>query len=109
MKRVVNTSGLIYCFDIDQTICESNPSNYSMAAPFKDRIDAINALYDAGNTIIFNTARGALSGLDFSDLTFQQLNAWNVRFHKLYMKKPFADLYIDDKGIGDQDFFRDYV
>jgi hypothetical protein len=105
MKRLSNASGLIYCFDIDQTICESNPLNYSLATPIKDRIDAINALHDAGNTIIFNTARGAKSGLDLSDLTFQQLNSWNVRFHKLYMKKPFADLYVDDKGISDQDFF----
>ena len=59
----------IYCFDIDGTICTISVEDYSMAEPYPERINQINALYDEGNKIIFNTARGFETGIDWSDLT----------------------------------------
>ena len=50
---------MIFCFDIDGTICSTvNDGDYTKAEPFHDRILKINKLYEDGNTIIFNTARG---------------------------------------------------
>ena len=48
-----------YVFDIDGTICTKvNNGDYSAAIPLKDRIGIVNMLYEQGNTIIFQTARG---------------------------------------------------
>ena len=50
---------MTYVFDIDGTICTMvDDGDYANATPLKDRIAVINRLYDAGNTIIFQTARG---------------------------------------------------
>ena len=95
----------IYCFDIDGTICTISVEDYSMAEPYPERINQINALYDEGNKIIFNTARGYETGIDWSDLTRSQLENWGVKFHSLYFSKPAADYYIDDKNIDLYDWF----
>jgi len=91
---------MIYCFDIDGTICSSvKNSDYQKAEPFKDVIDEINHLYESGHKIIFMTARGSVSGKDWTELTKSQLKKWNVQYHELIMnKKPHADLFIDDKA-----------
>jgi cobalamin biosynthesis Co2+ chelatase CbiK len=73
--------------------------------PLISRITRVNSLYDSGHTVIFLTARGAISGVDYQSLTERQLLEWGVKFHKLYMGKPFADYYIDDKGLSDIEFF----
>ena len=33
-------------------------------------------------------------------LTLRQLKKWNVKFNKLLITKPSADIYIDDKSYG---------
>ena len=94
----------IFCFDIDDTICLTNGMDYSNSVPIENRIGRINALYDAGSTIKFYTARGSKTGIDWRKLTEMQLNSWGVKYHELHMGKPFADIYIDDKAIKDSDF-----
>lgn len=98
---------MIYCFDIDDTICNTKGLNYENAKPLKNRINHVNNLYDQGNTIIFFTARGYVTKIDWKDLTHKQLNEWGVKYHELILGKPHADIYIDDKGIKDLDFFND--
>ena len=109
---------MIYVFDIDGTICTKvNDGDYSGALPLKDRIDIVNRLYDEGNTIIFQTARGmgrsgnsqAFSWDFFGESTKKQLKEWGVKFHSLFMGKPAADIYVDDKAIRDIDFFKQYI
>ena len=39
-------------------------------------------------------------------MTAEQLNNWGVKYHALFLGKPAGDIYIDDKGIKDEDFFR---
>ena len=102
-------SKLVYCFDIDQTICISDSADYTLAEPHLHRIEVINQLYISGHKIIFCTARGSITGIDHSALTISQLKAWNVKYHELHFGKPYADLYIDDKGISDFDFFHSKV
>lgn len=104
---------MTYVFDIDGTICTNTNGNYENAQPFKDRIDIINSLYDAGNTIHFLTARGMgrsnnsqiFANRLFYKFTENQLNDWGVKYHELFLGKPSGDIYIDDKGEKDEDFF----
>ena len=103
-----------YVFDIDGTICDKNKNDdYNKSYPFLERIRKVNKLYDEGNYIVFFTARGMgrhnnnpmLAIRDFYSLTQQQLQEWGVKYHQLILGKPSGDLYVDDKGIKDGDFF----
>jgi len=89
---------LIYIVDIDNTICETHNSDYPNSVPYTDRIDRINRLYSEGHTIIYWTARGGNSGIDWTELTTQQLKQWNCKYHELRMRKPSYDVWIDDKA-----------
>jgi len=98
-----------YCFDIDGTVCTNTDGEYHKAKPFIDVINRINLLYDAGNKIIFFTARGTTTGKDWSLLTKQQLDSWGVKYHELILNKPEADLFIDDKGVNIKDYMNDEI
>ena len=108
---------LTYVFDIDGTICSPTKGDYGFAVPYMNRIKKINELYDDGHTIIFQTARGmgrSDNNVDYAHTAFynftrKQLIDWGVKFHDLFLGKPAADVYIDDKGIDDEDFFRNEI
>ena len=112
-----------YCFDIDGTICTPGEGcgtcQYEGATPKIDRIEMVNKLYDEGHYIIYMTARAMGRNKHKSHeeaskvahellfpLTKAQLKMWGCKYHELIMGKPHADLFIDDKGISDEDFFR---
>lgn len=105
-----------YVFDIDGTICLTEESDYKNSKPLNERIGLVNKLYDEGNIIILCTARGmgrfdddqAMAINKFYNLTKNQLESWGVKYHKLFLGKPSGDIYIDDKGISDFDFFKDH-
>ena len=89
----------VFVFDIDGTICTNTNGTYEAADPFPEMISKINALYD-DNEIVMMTARGAKSGIDWSDFTAKQLSSWGLKYHKLIMnQKPYGDVYVDDKAI----------
>ena len=104
---------MTFVFDIDGTICSLTEGDYSKAQPIQERIDEINKLYDEGNKIVFYTARGMgrsnnsqiFAERKFYRLTLSQLEKWGVKHHGLYMGKPSGDIYIDDKGEKDENFF----
>jgi len=97
---------MVIYVDIDETICYyANKREYPLALPIKENISKINKLYDEGNEIVYWTARGSTTGIDWYDTTYNQLKDWNCKFHKLQLKKPFYDLFIDDKVINTKDFF----
>ena len=104
---------MIFVFDIDGTICSNTGGNYGFAVPYLKRIKKINSLYDDGHTIIFQTARGMgrsnnnikFACDNFYEVTRKQLEGWGVKFHRLFLGKPAGDIYIDDKGENDNDFF----
>lgn len=106
---------MVYVFDIDGTICSKTDGDYENAEPFEKRIKKINELYEKGETIFFYTARGmgrsgnsrvaahqALYGF-----TRDQLIQWGVKHDALFMGKPSGDIYVDDRGVKDEDFFAD--
>ena len=101
-----------YCFDLDGTICdtplrkEDLKPGYLEAVPFPYMVEQVNKLYDEGHKIIIMTARGRGSGIDWTELTSEQLDRWGVKYHELepMFHKPTADLFIDDKGINVEDW-----
>ena len=100
---------MIIYVDIDDTICfykNNDKTNYNDAEPNDERIKIINDLYDKGNTIIYWTARGTKTGINWFQITLNQLNKWNCKFHELRMNKPYYDLFIDDKNINSDDYFK---
>jgi len=97
---------MIYYVDIDETICRyEGERNYPDALPIKENIEKINSLYDAGSTIVYWTARGTVTGIDWRQTTEQQLLSWGAKHHELRLGKPHYDLFICDKAINSDEFF----
>ena len=97
---------LTYVVDIDGTICNTERGNYFGSKPIQERIDKINKLYDEGHKIIYYTARGYKSGVNWRELTERQLKEWGCKYYKLVMGKPFGNYYIDDSNILLTEFFK---
>jgi dTDP-glucose 4,6-dehydratase len=98
--------------DIDDTICRLpddaraiSPPDYAQAQPMPERIAIINSHYDRGERIVYWTARGTLSGVDWRAVTEEQLERWGCKYHELRMGKPAFRLFIDDKVINSERFF----
>jgi hypothetical protein len=104
-----------YIVDIDGTICEHvNNPGFGTGKVYYDRIEKINQLFDEGHEIIYYTARG-MGEYDGSihnahqkwyNYTYNQLETWGCKFTKLILGKYSGDIYIDDKGVNSDDFFR---
>ena len=102
-----------YVIDIDGTICNTKSGDYNNSSPIKKRIDLINSLYEAGDIIVYFTARGmgsnkndrAIAIEKWFDFTKKQLDSWGAKYNELILGKPSADFYIDDKNISLIDFF----
>ena len=102
-----------YVFDLDGTLCTNTEGEYLKALPIRERIEVVNDLYDKGNKVIILTARGMgrhhnsqpLAMAEFYELTRKQLNEWGIKYNQLFLGKPAGDIYIDDKGEKDEDFF----
>ena len=104
---------MIYYIDIDGTICEDIPikgkteAQYRQQMPYTDRINRINQLYDDGHEIKYMTARGAVSKVDYYELTKNQLESWGAKYTELSVgEKEHYDVWIDDKAFWSENFFR---
>ena len=90
--------------DIDGTICQTlrakNSWDYKNSKPIQKNIDKINNLKAEGNEIVYWTARGSSSGIDWYDFTINQLEEWGCHFDELICgkKKGSFDMVIDDKA-----------
>ena len=40
------------------------------------------------------------------DKTKEQLDSWGRKYHGILINKPVYDLFIDDKNINSEDFFK---
>ncbi len=97
---------MIYAFDLDGTLCtETKNQQYKKAKPILQMIRLVNKLYDKGNIIKIFTARGQLSGDDFTKITKKQLKKWGVKYHEFHWKTA-AHVYVDDRSIHPQQFLR---
>ena len=101
---------MIYCFDLDNTLCSNTNGDYDNSNPILSRIEVVNDLYDKGHTIIIDTARGSVTGIDWFETTKNQLDLWGVKYHKLYVgRKLHYDIIVDDKAINDLVFFNNII
>ena len=97
---------MIIYVDIDNTILTTEGVDYRNSKPISDRIEVINSLYDKGHGIVYWTARGSGSGEDWSEITREQLKRYGAKYHTLKFGKPIYDLFIDDKNINSEEFFK---
>ena len=64
-----------------------------------------NPLSSGKVEIKYMTARGAVSGVDYYDLTKDQLDSWGARYTELSVgKKEHYDVWIDDKAFWSENF-----
>lgn len=97
-----------YCFDIDNTILtySSNPKTKEGIEPIPSMVALLRRLYNEGNTIVLQTARGMQSNQSNLGLAnkkgayqvFETLEKYEIPYHEIYFGKPWADIYIDDKA-----------
>lgn len=97
------------CFDIDNTLVSEPriPADYSSVEPISKNIKFLRYLRSQGHVIILQTARrmkthsGNVGRLvaDIGRVTFETLDKFEIPFDEIYFGKPYADFYIDDKGI----------
>jgi histidinol phosphatase-like enzyme len=98
---------MVIMVDIDGTICtQCDNASYQDAEPIQENIDKINKLKDEGHTIIYWTARGSTTGIDWTEVTTEQFKNWGVKYDDLRLTKPFYDLFIDDRCIHINDFMK---
>lgn len=98
---------MIYCFDLDNTLCETIDKKYNMANPISDMINRVNDLYNNGNTIVIYTARGMGKFnkdvkkvySEYYELTKNQIDSWGLKYTELILGKPSFDYFIDDKNL----------
>ena len=108
MKNFDLSEPKIIVFDLDGTLLNVDRNHYDNATPIKHRIDMVNKLYDEGHTIIIETARGCVSGKNYFFYTLEQCKKFGLKFHTLRTGIKYgADLFVDDKGMLDNDFFKD--
>lgn len=96
-----------FVFDLDETICIARNRDYANAEPLFDVISNIRNAKKMGATIVIHTARGMLScggnvkkaEAKNRPVIEEWLKRYDVPCDELIFGKPYADLYVDDKGI----------
>lgn len=107
-------NGLVYVFDIDDTISVHTNRDYKNAKPIQPVIDKINFLHDSGCYIKLFTGRGMHScNGDLKlikerneDILVNWLKEHNVKYDEIIFGKPLGDVYVDDKGISVSEFLK---
>jgi len=95
---------VIYCIDVDETLCHSIEDDYAHSVACREAISKVNKLFDEGHTIKLFTGRGSWDNYDWREFTEKQLKSWGVKYHELIMGKPHADVFIDDKALNARDW-----
>ena len=98
-KQNIKKDNQTLVIDVDGVVASLvEDGYYSKAKPIQENIFLINQLKTAGLKIIFYTARGSLTGINWKQVTKDQFKEWGLLFDELKFGKPAADLYIDDKA-----------
>jgi hypothetical protein len=96
---------MIIYIDIDNTICTTlDTSDYSKSTPITKNIEKVKRFIEEGHEVSFWTARGSVSGVDWSDLTRKQLDSWGLKGIPIIFGKPYFDLFIDDRVMNVEDW-----
>ena len=100
---------MIYCFDLDGTICENKKSgqSYEDVLPLPGAVETLKRLKTQGHYIIILTARNMVTHNNSigkiiakqSPIVLDWLKKYEIPYDELHFGKPHADYFIDDKGI----------
>ena len=107
MKRLI--------FDLDDTLCNTQNSDYKNAKPIVAMIEKLREYHRNGFTIVLNTSRNmrTYSGNvgEINKNTLPVIIEWlaehDVPYDEIYIGKPwcgFDGFYIDDKAIRPNEF-----
>ena len=117
VKKKKFSKKLVFCFDIDNTICKTIENDYKNSLPKKKNIRLINNLREDGHYIKIFTSRymgrtnsnSAKAKKIGYKKTFNQLSSWGLNFDILIMGKPRFDVYVDDKNLGFKSNWASYI
>lgn len=98
LRQLDSLEGKTIYIDIDGTICRTVGGDYMNSVPSENMIKKFNKLATK-NRIIYYTARGSTTGIDWREFTKSQLDSWDVKYDDVLVKKPYYDIWIDDKAI----------
>lgn len=98
--------------DVDDTLCFAEGRDYENARPNQPLIAKLAAMRRDGWKVILFTARGQISCQGdlplilrtVKPILVEWLERHGVQYDDLLFGKPYADLYIDDKGMTPEDF-----
>jgi len=98
---------MIFCFDLDGVINRTPddlppPEKFRVFRPNWGVILAMHRLKEEGHKIIIYTARHP----EDKDITLEFLRDFNVPYDEIIFGKPYADVYVDDRAMGVEDFLR---
>ncbi len=87
-----------FAFDIDGVLTIDpgiDYTQYARARPNQKMIKIVNSLHGRGNRIILYSARHEAD----RNLTIAWLTENDVHYDKLFLGKPLANFYVDDRGV----------
>lgn len=97
------------CIDLDGTICANKKGNetYADVVPLPGAVETITRLKEEGHHIIIATARHMRTcegsvGLVLArqgKTLFDWLAKWKIPYDEVWVGKPHADVFVDDKGL----------
>lgn len=107
MKRLI--------FDIDDTLCNTQNSDYTNAKPILAMVEKLREYHSQGFTIVLNTSRNMRTYSsnigEINKNTLPIIIDWLARhdipYDEIYVGKPwcgFEGFYIDDKAIRPKEF-----
>ena len=107
MKRLI--------FDIDDTLCNTQDSDYTNAKPILAMVEKLREYHSQGFTIVLNTSRNMRTyssnigeiNKNTLPIIIEWLARHDVPYDEIYVGKPwcgFKGFYIDDKAIRPKEF-----
>jgi uncharacterized HAD superfamily protein len=109
IDEIIDKGKMIFCVDIDGTLCEINMPNGDLTKAEIHRdygMDLINRMrdkYSKGHYIILYTGRPERLRED----TEEWLHSNHIPYHELCMGKPKCHIYIDDMTIHPKIYLQD--
>ena len=98
-----------WCFDLDNTLINTEGSDYENSTPIPEAIAKVQEYKERGDHIIIMTARGSGSKKDWRDFTAKQLDDFGIPYDQLIvgLKPGGVDVFGDDKAINSLDWLAD--
>jgi CMP-N,N'-diacetyllegionaminic acid synthase len=91
LRLVCDLDGVVFSRVVD--------GDYSTAFPIMPMVSSLIGLLNDGLTIVFHSARGSATGIDWYSHTRSHLDKLGFSMCPLFLGKPHAHFYLDDRSI----------